>query len=164
MVPGTDSEAQRSAVCCELVAEVARTSGEVRLQVNGGSMLPAIWPGDVVTVRSRDLAELQPGQIVLYRREGKLTAHRVMHISADHLIARGDSLPSSDLPVRATEVVGQVVNIHRNGRHIQPEHSLGKRVISSILRRSDFWTRMTLFLGVRLRRSRIMQVSWATSS
>ena len=46
---------QRPALGCELVAEVVRSFGEVRLKVTGGSMLPAIWPGDVITVRRRDL-------------------------------------------------------------------------------------------------------------
>ena len=68
-------QTQRHAVCCELIQDVARTTGEVRLRVTGASMLPAIWPGDLLTVRRCDLSELEPGQIALYRRDGKLTAY-----------------------------------------------------------------------------------------
>ncbi len=140
-------------MCCELVEEVARTAGEVRLKVTGTSMLPAIWPGDVVTVRRCDPAELRRGQIILYRREGKLTAHRIRRISPDQLITRGDTVLSCDPPVRALGVVGQVVGILRNGRSIQPEWSFWHRAVGSMLRRSAGCTRIalriTLFLGSR---------------
>lgn len=152
-------EAQSHAAYCELVAEVARRSGEVRLKVTGASMLPSVWPGDVVTVRSCDLGGVQPGQIVLYRREGKLTAHRIICVSRDHLITRGDSIPTVDPPVRAFEIVGQVVSILHNGRCIDSAQSFWQCVFSSILRRSDFCARITLLLGRRLRRCEDMQVS-----
>lgn len=157
-------EAQRRALCCELVVDVARSTGEVCLKVTGVSMLPAIWPGDVVTIRRCDLAGLLPGQIVMYGREGKLTAHRVMLVSHDHLVARGDSLSCCDPPVRAFEIVGQVTSISRAGRSISPEQSFWQRAASSILRRSDFCTRLALALNRRLRRSGDMQASWRNSS
>lgn len=82
-------EAQFRAVCCDLVYDVGRSTGEVRLKVTGASMLPAVWPGDVVTVRHCGVAEFQPGQIILYRRAGKLTLHRVARVVGDQVIARG---------------------------------------------------------------------------
>jgi signal peptidase len=137
-----ERDTQRRAVCCELVDEVARASGEVRLKVNGASMLPALWPGDLITVQYCGLAELRRGQIVLHRQEGKLTAHRIQRISPNHLITRGDSVPACDPPVGADGVVGRVASILRNGRAIQPEWSFRNRAVSSILRRSDFCTRI----------------------
>src|ERR1035437_10241317 len=144
-----ERETQRRAKCCELVEEVARTSGEARLKVTGSSMLPALWPGDVITVRRCDFTELEPGQIVLCRQEGKLTAHRIQRISPSHLVTRGDSVPACDPPVGAYGVVGQVVSILRNGRSIQPERSFRHRAVSSILRRSHYCTRIALRLGSR---------------
>src|SRR6266478_1168478 len=35
---------------CDLAADVIRRFGVLRLRVNGFSMLPSIWPGDVVSV------------------------------------------------------------------------------------------------------------------
>ena len=40
----------------DLAAEVLRQFGEVRLKVTGASMLPSVWPGDVLTVRRRSPA------------------------------------------------------------------------------------------------------------
>jgi hypothetical protein len=145
-----NAETQRRAMCCELVSEVARTAGEVRLKVAGASMLPAVWPGDELCVRQCDFAGLQPGQIVLYLRDGTLTAHRIMRIAGDHLIARGDSLPCCDLPVKADEVVGKVVSVLRHGCSIHPGQSFWQRALSRTLLRSEFCTRMFLHMSGRL--------------
>lgn len=164
MPPHMSREAQRRALCCELVADVARSAGEVCLKVTGTSMLPAVWPGDVVSVRRCHIAELKLGQIVLFRREGELTAHRIMRVSQDRLVTRGDSLSCCDPPVSAAEIVGQVVGISRAGRCISPEQSSWQRAASSILRRSDLCTRLALALSRRLPRSGDMQAAWAISS
>ena len=148
-----DRETQRRAMCCELVDEVARTSGQVRLKVTGTSMLPAIWPGDLITVQHCNTAELRLGQIVLYRQEGKLTAHRIHGISPSHVITQGDSVPTCDPPVGAHEIVGQVVSIFRGDHWIQPGRSFWHVLVSPILRHLDFCTRITLLLGSRPRRS-----------
>ena len=145
-----EKESQRREMCCELIDEVARTSGEARLKVTGASMLPAIWPGDMVTVRRYNPGELRPGQIVLYRREGTLTAHRIQQVSPTHLITRGDSVPACDPPVAAAGIVGQVVGILRDGRTIQLKWSLWHRAISSVLRRSDYCTRIALRIASSL--------------
>jgi signal peptidase I len=153
---------QRSMLGSELVAEVASSFGEVRLKVTGASMIPAVWPGDVITVRRRDMAALQPGQIVLFRQEGKLFAHRITRIRADFLTTRGDSLRYNDPPLRESDIVGQVVCLLRNGRRVNPRQSFWQRVSSSIMRRSDFCKRMALRLGRRFRRPCTEAVSWSS--
>ncbi len=153
---------EASALGCELTADVVRNFGEVRLKVTGASMLPYVWPGDVVTIERRDAADLRPGQIVLYRREERLVAHRVKFILGDRLITQGDSVPHCDSPVSASEVIGQLVDIHRRGRRISPEPLFWQRAISPILRHSDFCTRMTLRIGRRLQLLRSMELLWAS--
>src|SRR5215469_9655505 len=110
---------QRSELCCELVAELVRSFGGARLRVAGASMLPTVWPGDVITVRSRNIAALQPGQVVLYRREGMLVPHRIIRIRAAVLTTRGDSVRHDDPPVRESNLVGQVVSVEHNGRCLE---------------------------------------------
>ncbi|HMH12541.1 MAG TPA: S26 family signal peptidase [Edaphobacter sp.] len=153
---------QYSALGRELVVDVARSFGEVRLKVSGASMIPAVWPGDVITVRRRDFAELQPGQIVLYRQEEKLVAHRIACVRGDRLTTRGDSLCYDDPPIRESDIVGQVVCLLRNGRRVHLKQSFWQRVNSSLLRRSDFCIRMALRLGCRLRRPAGEEMSWAS--
>lgn len=158
-----DNRAQLRATCCELAFDLARSSGVARLRVNGASMLPAVWPGDVVTVQHRNPGDLLPGQIIVYRREDLLVVHRITRNAGDHLITRGDARPFNDPPVKAIEILGHVVSIHRNRRHINPEQSTWQRAISSVLRRSDFSTRLTLALSRLLQRCQEIQAQWASS-
>jgi signal peptidase I len=144
----------------ELVADVARNFGEVRLRVTGASMIPAIWPGEVVTVRRRDKAELQPGQIVLSRRGGRLLAHRITRICDDLVTTRGDSLCEDDAPVSASDIVGQVSSLIRNGRRVPVSQSFWQRVCSSLLRRSDFCMRIVLRVNHRILRHGGAEFSW----
>jgi hypothetical protein len=140
-----DREAQCRAVWCELVSGVARSTGEVRLKVAGASMLPVLWPGDLVAVRRCDFSELRPGQIILHGREERLTLHRIARIADDQVITRGDSLRDYDPPVNPAEILGQVESILRRSRAVSPERKLWQRVVASVLRRSHFLRRLTLY-------------------
>ena len=156
------AEQRRAALGCELVADLANCFGEVRLKVTGASMLPCIWPGDVVVARRVKPADLRSGHIVLCRRQGELVAHRVTSAHRDLLITRGDILPQHDPLVGASDIVGRVVCILRNGRRMDPEQSYLQRTVSSILRRSDFCTRMMLRVGRRLRVPQRGGMSWVS--
>jgi signal peptidase I len=145
MVP--DAVELAVAAGCELVAEVARSHGEVQLQVLGGSMLPSIWPGDRLIVQRRNPNQIQPGKIILYKREGGLVAHRVVARHGESLLTRGDSLLNADAPVPAEEIVGEIVAIIRRGRRVALELTLGRRMVAWVLRRSNFSTRVLLHFG-----------------
>lgn len=147
-----NADAQRRAACCELVSNVARDSGEVCLKVHGVSMLPAVWPEDVVTVRPSNFAELRRGEIVLFRRDDGLTLHRIIQIAADHVITRGDTLLCDDRPVRDVEIVGKLVSIDRRGRQVGLGRPVWQRLMGLLLQRSDFSLRVVLGVRARLRR------------
>jgi signal peptidase I len=140
-------EAHLEVACCDLWAAVVRDAGFARLKVTGLSMLPAIWPGDVLLVRGRPSNLLQPGQVLLYQRNGRLTAHRIIRIVGGRLLTRGDCVSSFDEPVQASEIVGQVVGITRNGRAVKLEPSLVQRVAAWVLRHSEACTRILLHLN-----------------
>lgn len=147
-------EAHLQSACCELVADVARSAGLVSLRVLGSSMLPAIQAGDVLTVQRQNSHELRSGQVILYKRNGKLTAHRIVRVLDDGFLTRGDSLPKCDLPVQWSEVVGRVVGVHRNGSSVLLERSPWQRGMAAILRRSEFCTRLYLRTASNMRGGR----------
>jgi signal peptidase len=147
-------EAHLEAACCDLLAGVVRDAGSARLKVTGLSMLPAIWPGDVLTVRSLSPELLQPGQILLYRRHRKLTAHRIVRVAGGHIVTRGDCIPSLDTPVGWDKVVGIVVGISRNGRAVKLESSPWQRAVAWLLRRSQPCTSLLVHLRAAARRLR----------
>lgn len=144
----------------ELFADLLRQFGSAKLTATGASMLPAIWPGDVVTIKRRHLSNLRAGEIVLAQRDGRLIAHRVKSVG-DRLITQGDSMPQCDPPFSQSEILGQVVSISRHGRSVPLEQALWQRAASSTLRRSDFCVRMTLRIGRRWHRLRRMELLWA---
>ena len=139
----------------DLAAEVLRQFGEVRLKVTGASMLPSVWPGDVLTVRRRSPAELLPGRIVLCVRDQGFVAHRLIGRQGDRILTRGDSHLRDDPPFGEDEVLGEVVSILRNGRPAALTSTWWHRSFSWVLRHSELCTRMAL----RLRRS--INLSWA---
>ena len=53
--------AERSALAAASLCE----SGRLRLQLRGESMLPTLWPGDVVEIASCSVDDVHPGEIVL---------------------------------------------------------------------------------------------------
>jgi len=99
--------AERSA----LVADALHLSGRLRLQVHGESMLPALWPGDVVEIASCSLEDVRPGEIVLARRDGRLFLHRLVFTSKPNgFLLRGDSMPASDPQFPAEALLGRLVS------------------------------------------------------
>jgi len=138
----------RDAVKRNLVADVVRSFGRVRLKVTGTSMLPSVWPGDILIVSQCNAADLSPGQIVLCYRNQGFVAHRLVGKRGNCLITRGDSLPYEDRPFGDDEVLGQVVSILRHGRPVDPSPVWWHGTGSWILRHSELCTRMLL----RLRR------------
>ncbi len=148
----------REAVGCELAAEVLRSSGKLRLRVTGASMLPSIWPGDVLCVRRFEPELAMPGEVILCRREGRLVAHRVMQrvVRQDgvHWVLRGDSVSGNDTPIVAENLLGTVVAIERGSRRLPLRRPFAGRFASWVLCRSDFVTRVALQIGRTIRRWR----------
>lgn len=143
---------ESSSVECDLAAEVIRAFGVVRLRAMGTSMVPALQPGDTLSVERAALQEISPGEIVLYARQGRLFAHRVVTGRGDapepRLITRGDRLGHNDSPVSSSELLGRVAYIERAHRRVMIRTRLSgpQLLLRWILRSSDRAT----FLFVRL--------------
>ena len=154
-------EAHLHEACCDLVADVARSHGKVQLRVAGASMVPVLWPGDLLKVHDCDPAELEPGTIIVFRQEERLIAHRLVRRAADtpgaDLVTRGDARPRFDEPVKPADVVGRVESIQRDGRVVHAQPSAWQRIAASILRRSELSTRLFLRLGPKIRNFGVMK-------
>jgi hypothetical protein len=122
----------------ELAAEVLQSYRELRLRVIGSSMLPAIWPGDILSIQPCGIADASLGDIVLFTRHGRLFAHRVVSRSSEFIVTRGDGVPEPDPPVKPGELVGRVFEIVRRGKTLRPKLrlSLGGRIAAALAGRS----------------------------
>jgi hypothetical protein len=109
---------------CEVAAEALRASGELRLRVFGGSMLPSIWPGDVLLIRRAAPADMEPGGLVLCARKGGFVVHRIVRKDEDMLTTRGDALREDDEPVPFNQALGKVAMIERGGAQFAPREKL----------------------------------------
>lgn len=99
-----------SAVCSALVADALRGRCGLRLRVRGESMLPTIWPGEVVEIEGCSPEEVRPGEIVLARRDGRLFLHRLVAPCAPNgFRLRGDSMPAADPPYPPEALLGRLV-------------------------------------------------------
>jgi signal peptidase I len=130
----------------DLAAEIVRQFGEVRLKVTGTSMLPSVWPGDILTVQRRRSNDIQTGEVVLCYRNQGFVAHRLVDRRGAQFITRGDSMPQPDPPFSEDEILGPVIGILRKGRAINPSPNWWYCAASWILRHSDLCTRILLRL------------------
>lgn len=130
----------------ELAAELLRRGERVSLRVQGASMLPSLFPGDVLTIRRCDPREIVAGDIVFFQYDGRSFAHRVAErmtaSTACRLRTRGDALQDCDPPVNESEVLGRVTHVERNGRRLPPPR-LGpvRNLVAQVVRRSNWAAR-----------------------
>lgn len=99
-----------------LASDLAARGIAFRLRVWGNSMSPTIKNGDVVVVQPVSPDTLRQGDIVIYRRTGGHTAHRLVAWKNGRrlLLTRGDALPHVDPPFTPEQVIGRVVAVERD--------------------------------------------------
>ncbi len=165
------SLSEAHALKCELAGEVLRSSGRLRLQVTGWSMLPTIWPGDVLEIERADNEEVFQGDVVLYGRDRRLVVHRLVKkerkAGADALTTQGDAVRLPDPPFSAGALMGRVALISRSGRAIVPRKSLriSERAVAALVQRSIIAARVVVGVHgmrqsspARISRARVSQV------
>jgi len=108
-------EATRS----DVAVDVLRGTGCLRLRVRGESMLPTLWPADEVELAGCRLDDVQPGEIVLAHREGRMFLHRLISCEeSGGFVLRGDSMAAPDPPFVSTALVGKLVGVMRGGQMV----------------------------------------------
>jgi signal peptidase I len=147
----------RSRLKFSLAVKLLRSVGQARLAVSGGSMLPALWPGDILEIHHAASEDISQGDIVVFVRENRLLVHRVLRVNSGQdevtVITRGDRSARVDAPVPANELLGRVQTIQRGQRNITPRMSLWTKLAASVLRRSELLTRLLLHLAMLRRNS-----------
>jgi len=131
-----------STVNCDLAGEVLRSFGSLHFPAIGRSMVPTIWPGDTLVVKSVVADQVNIGDVIVSGQRGILRGHRVIGIEGGaksrQWITQGDALPAPDLPVFENELLGRVTYVIRDGRLIPMPTELNpaKRLTAKIVRRS----------------------------
>jgi len=106
-----------------LASEVLRTSGGLRFAALGGSMVPTIFPKDILIVRRETARSARTGDVVLFSRESRFYAHRLVEKTEEggrlSLVTRGDALAQNDAPVTEDELLGRVEAVVRGRKRIE---------------------------------------------
>lgn len=132
---------------CDLAAEALRINGTLTLKAFGTSMIPALWPGDLVCVQSCGFSDVQPGDIALCRREHRFFLHRVTQkLDESWLITRGDSMPGTDPRISPQDLIGRVTRVQHGNQDFVPirKFSLRARLIGRILGHSNICMRLAM--------------------
>lgn len=135
-----------------LATQVLRSWGTLQLRVQGVSMLPTLWPGDLLTLQSQDYEQTEAGDLVLYVRGGRFFVHRTVRKTATEdetfLITRGDCMAEDDPPVPAADLLGRVTRIERRGLLLEPGWKLSftRRIFAGLLCRWDLLRNVILRL------------------
>lgn len=114
------------------------------------SMLPSLWPGDLVTVKAATPKELLLGDIGLVLSNERCFLHRVIAAPSSEIGAsfrtRGDAMPDDDPNLADAELLGRVVTVRRARRCFAPAHrvSLAEAAAAWILCRSDLFRNLAL--------------------
>ena len=144
---------------CSLAAEALRSWGVLKVRARGVSMLPTLWPGDVLTVRSVRPEQLEPGEIVLYMRQDRFFIHRIVskNLTQDEgrLVTRGDSMSENDPPIERSELLGKIIEVRRSGSVFLPtrEVSTFRRILAWLFCHWSLFRRVWLRLGPYRRKS-----------
>jgi hypothetical protein len=104
----------------ELAAQLLRSGSSIRLRALGTSMLPTIFPGDILQIESLPRNELAVGDVVLVKREKRIVIHRLVSNEGWQWVTRGDAVPQDDPQVPNEEFLGRVSRIDRGSRSIEP--------------------------------------------
>ena len=122
---------ERERAVLSLASEVLRSSGGLRFAALGASMVPTIFPGDVLIVRRETARKPRCGDVVLCIRAGRFCAHRVVEKREEGgrllLVTRGDALRENDLPLAEMELLGRVTAVVRRQKRIALDGPLTAR-------------------------------------
>lgn len=112
----------------DFLAELLRRRYAIALKARGTSMLPSLWPGDVLTIQSIANGGAAAGDIVLILRDNRFFVHRLVGLRMVEgrlqWITRGDGMPHDDPPAADCELLGSVINVCRGNRNLVPRRQI----------------------------------------
>ena len=108
----------KSELFLDVATELLSRGRRVRFRAPGSSMGPAILHGEAITVEPVRPPDVRTDDVVLYRADRRVIAHRVVGIdkaneAAPVFITRGDNTRSADAPVQPRQILGRVVAVER---------------------------------------------------
>jgi signal peptidase I len=81
--------------------------------ITSGSMWPVLKKGDLVFIQAVAPSDLKVGDIVVYRNRSNntLTIHRIIRLSEDTFVTKGDANFAEDTPATYDDLVGRELTV-----------------------------------------------------
>ena len=100
--------------------QLARENRSVDIPITGGSMGASLPDGTLVRVALGDGATCAAGDVVVFRQQEDIVAHRALACVRDYLITRGDARLAPDQPVSFARVLGRVTGVVAARNTLEP--------------------------------------------
>jgi signal peptidase I len=126
-----------------LIKDILGRGASLRFSAGGGSMIPFIIDGDVLTLVPLKRGLSYGGVYAFIDPQGsKLIVHRLIGRKNGKFIFKGDNNPESDNSVPLENVLGKVVRVERGKKRVRL--GLGvERVVISLMSRKNMLLVMT---------------------
>jgi polysaccharide export outer membrane protein len=135
-----------------LADSMLKENGNIKVPVTGDSMSPVLRTGDTIYVESTEAGSLSVGDILVYKSEGNMVAHRLIRILYKNgrymFLTKGDTFSYVDSPLPESDLVGRVYAAGKFGMKLD----LKKGIFSIFNRLSYLLSPLSSFLyGLRRR-------------
>ena len=116
------------------IKDLLESGGKYVGMTSGVSMLPMIESGKDVVVIEKKVERLKPRDVALYMRRGKdYVLHRVLEVTEDGYIIRGDNCYSDEI-VKEDEVIGVLTQYFKGEKPISMDDKKYLRYVDRRLR------------------------------
>ena len=107
-----------------------------RFRSTGDSMHPAIRDGEMIDIVPCDASSLRRGDIVLAAMTRGMTLHRIVRITSEGIITRGDNATDDDGIIASANILGKAISGPANYKWRSAAKSVKiMRFAASLLRR-----------------------------
>ena len=105
--------------------EALKTNEEIAVLTSGISMRPMLREHRDVVIIGRVSGRLKKNDVPLYRRagSGKFVLHRILKVTEDGYVIRGDNLYRKEYDVKDSDIIGVLKAFYRDGKYYDCLHS-----------------------------------------
>lgn len=96
---------------------------ELKITISDALMDPALRKGDIVTIKPTSIDKMNVGDLLFYRLGPTMVVRRVIksviQIGDTYLVTKADTSNVPEKSVKASQVIGKVIKVERNGKNIR---------------------------------------------
>jgi signal peptidase I len=118
---------------------------QIQFNVTSNSMQPIMQIGDIIVAEVVNASVIKPGDIIVIRRMEDFLTHRVICITKDGWLTKGDNNLMMDPNVKKDRLIGIVKEVHKNNQKIVLESTRLGRVKGLLARLGELEVRATKY-------------------